>query len=1747
MAANTKNALWIDPKSQFGLNGWIAVPTGSETSTQIVLKIDDLQPFGVRTRLFQKNVTIDGERVSRLKFTAIYPADLFDGRVHAIELINASEGVTLYSATPQFEDLKLRGRNGRKYYGGVHFVAKAGHIEGWIFDRDTPSRPVAVDLNVDGRRAGREFASITTPNMLVGGDERHGFRLQIPNAFVDGAEHRFEVLVDGAPLRAIENTFSVKAPDQSHQIDGIASFYARFETVGFEYLRGFVKTEARGSASLLFYVDDTLVSKKRLDQSLHHGLVEARFKIPDELYDGGRKAFSVRVEADGREKVIHTTSRIMSPKLVDQARVSNLSVADGRLKGKIAIPNDWTLEGEIALFAGDIRVGTSELTARPGGWGEPAEFSFDLTALSATPWQKMGVTTALIQPGAQRLDVLPALFAGTSVSIDGASMTISMAVPLTGRIKIGVQRPNGRERVIEIDCVQSSSIVQHLLEGEAAEANELKISLDGRVVRDNQRTRPPQASEPAAAAPAAVTGTLAPNDRSVVETLRAIALGAPPPADASSRRGKASGAWELAPPHSIVGWAVDLENPARTLVVSVSVDGKECGRRVANRPFQVSPDLKINRGFEIDTTRIDVPAGLRTFEIRFADTKVRLHPDVAAQLVFPGRSSTSSALDELDNLVAEGRIDDAATAATEADLDDASVAARHFAVDALSRRDWCGYDQLVDRLCGALDEDAKAAIKRLKPIVASGDVAALEAVLGALDLPQTYIDRLASRLLDRRTESPDAFPEAYARWIAAAQARRPAGAPPPVVKIVILDLTDEDERTPSQTPGAFPLQVISASTRKALAAEGSLTAAAVTELREAIGAADHVLLLGRPRFAPDGAEAFWPQVAINYTACDVTVIRRDARPTSSPERELDAWSAFVPTSSFDLVAAAAKAVTLGHARGLKRDDAAGKARGELVLISGAPGERVAVSTARLLCFHDFPDDMPLPAAPPGVHVARADWSNQGGLPTPGEIAAAIEAEGEGWNGGVVVLTSKVSYPPEYLFDCLRAFDRSGSGFAFHGLAYDGQTGRFDYDPYEGFVETSAAFLPLGCFAASVLVKGQPTGPRGELRIVTAERPFRIVRSQDFPKREERDAVASDFAGSCSPAEHRAGFNASLRERHHAAYWRFQSQLPPLRLPGVDDEATAALTRLGLRSALHRLANGDVAAARTAMRAFLSRRDVVEATTSTDLQFVLALVRMTGQQDELTAALLPHTPRLVDLHPDLIGPLLENAALVLEPDELAAVLIGCVPGALDQAGAAPAAKLLEISRRFCSETVMIVLLTLIDQSQMRHLLLDPDIQRTVGPMFASEAGPVFELANTRLSRKDLGAAAPNEIKLIAALLELRRADFLTVLNDLILDQKNLLRIARLLRTYTNELRRFGIRGREVDYMNARSIDEALQLALILGDLETAESHIALVSDGAGDQAYADPLQIVYNSTLRRYGALNQALRMWYARLGVAPLTLSGEDVNAVFASVFEDHDLPLAEDKGKVTLICTVYNTEAALLKISLRSMLSQTYRNIEIILVDDASDAEFAEGVAEAAALDPRIRLIRSPRNSGPYHGRNLAIAIATGEYVAIHDGDDIAHPQRIEHQVGTLAREPALEMATTGHLRIDTMGQVQFEHTLELVGDGTMTSMFRRSLFDRVGGFAEVRSRGDVEFRERVRRALGAHVISHTPAPLMFCLASPSSLSNTTAARYGSFLALYRDGFAKRVVRSFIDDEPCGSEDAPLLIPYPLRPTTPR
>ena len=97
----------------------------------------------------------------------------------------------------------------------------------------------------------------------------------------------------------------------------------------------------------------------------------------------------------------------------------------------------------------------------------------------------------------------------------------------------------------------------------------------------------------------------------------------------------------------------------------------------------------------------------------------------------------------------------------------------------------------------------------------------------------------------------------------------------------------------------------------------------------------------------------------------------------------------------------------------------------------------------------------------------------------------------------------------------------------------------------------------------------------------------------------------------------------------------------------------------------------------------------------------------------------------------------------------------------------------------------------------------------------------------------------------------------------------------------------------------------------------------------------------------------------------------------------------------ISVIVSVYNIQNYVEK-SVQSICNQTYKNLEIILVDDGATDSSGKICDELAARDSRVKVIHKP-NGGLSSARNEGVKIATGEYIAFVDGDDwIASPDAI-------------------------------------------------------------------------------------------------------------------------------------------------------
>lgn len=109
----------------------------------------------------------------------------------------------------------------------------------------------------------------------------------------------------------------------------------------------------------------------------------------------------------------------------------------------------------------------------------------------------------------------------------------------------------------------------------------------------------------------------------------------------------------------------------------------------------------------------------------------------------------------------------------------------------------------------------------------------------------------------------------------------------------------------------------------------------------------------------------------------------------------------------------------------------------------------------------------------------------------------------------------------------------------------------------------------------------------------------------------------------------------------------------------------------------------------------------------------------------------------------------------------------------------------------------------------------------------------------------------------------------------------------------------------------------------------------------------------------------------------------------------------------VTVAMSVYNVEKFVDQ-AIKSIFQQTYRNIDFLIIDDASSDKTYEIAEYRAKEDCRIRLLKQPKNMGLSASRNLAIREAKGKYIIMLDGDDLFDPRMIETAVGKAEKNNA-------------------------------------------------------------------------------------------------------------------------------------------
>jgi len=216
---------------------------------------------------------------------------------------------------------------------------------------------------------------------------------------------------------------------------------------------------------------------------------------------------------------------------------------------------------------------------------------------------------------------------------------------------------------------------------------------------------------------------------------------------------------------------------------------------------------------------------------------------------------------------------------------------------------------------------------------------------------------------------------------------------------------------------------------------------------------------------------------------------------------------------------------------------------------------------------------------------------------------------------------------------------------------------------------------------------------------------------------------------------------------------------------------------------------------------------------------------------------------------------------------------------------------------------------------------------------------------------------------------------------------------------------------------------------------------------------------------------------FAADGLFPPLASGIDEPTALAAFAEVR--PPDSVEGPLISVVMAAKDAAATIGVAIDSLLAQTWRNLEVLVIDDRSTDStlaVAHGLAER---DARLRILLNERAPGAYGARNTGLSAARGVFIALHDADDWAHPQRFERQMRTLGQDKGMTLCR--HFRVDLAGRPLCPRVFPFVRLSPITAVARADAFATIGAFDEVSVGADSEWLARFDTRFGRRAAPRT------------------------------------------------------------------
>jgi hypothetical protein len=1627
---------------------------------------------------------------------------------------------------------------------------KGLRVSGWAWDQEKPTEPATLTFQVDGKalfrtrcdRPRKDAASVGAPS------ERVGFNCSLPLHVLDGQRHHIALLNSDGSIAVereiVTDRFRISADGQPEAF-GCLERGRGAQVSGWAVLRSAdTPSVIEAPAKISIFVDDRLqaVVAPSTQVAVEGALrdVGFEFRLPARFWDGSPHTIeAVIMSAAGAMSVgrlvLPPQAAPENPRAVGEVFGARGTAIQGRLA-----PGMISRDAELVLKVGGVE------TARSRS-GADGSFEIDVAGHATSDWLTQTVAVEIFP------DQLVLAYAGHHLVSDAISITIlrETGTEISGTIESGVALVGellitamaGGIAVGSWSSVCTSPVntiaFSLNLEEPLPQDTEAKLVLNGievRQVRSQLLSATPAPAEPRD--PRTPARLVDPSDPGVALALERLVVARSDRAPAHDPlQPPVSGSWRFVPPGCIEGWAIDLATPERPLKVELWLENELAGVATARDlalPIGAGVACEVGIGFSLDLQ--PGHRQRRLIALKVAGSDIALPGPASVWMsdtaLEPGITpeTEASLVAEAEGHVKAGKLALAlVTLSDPAAARSRRIAERAAILNAALRTDWHGHAKVLEDHRGLVGEDLRQILEDHSRSRASGSPKKRSS-----DQLKLLGYGAFAGLLDDAPARDEAGPStSHLLWLSLQSLpRKSLRLEPGLSRLSYVQKVIDWDELDGHLIG-FLGELARSGCQVHLAAPDPAAQPAEAKLQEL--QRHGIRMLPPLDEGRSGSEELRP----------VTVIAQEPRLYSVEAlsflpglMEAGHVPDFRAIEVSDYTRSAEALAIIGTMRDDRTVALHGASHAQLAPIIAGSGQEAVPATEpafavtglsparstspRCHVIHDLDDPGALPLLPRAATIHHLETDQSGRFQDQDRLRQIVE--GIAADVPVVLISKHLEYPADYLRHLVRLHRsfRSNSSLSTAPIEYAELNEEFSFSSPASNKNTHIALAASSCMRADQLRSALALAPlRSPLDLILLpDRPLRTLSLLGTEKASHNsatlEAIRTRLSGSVDARQ--LGFAAlALRSRglDPLASYDPDKQKETRLLALARSQAIPASDLLGasgeelLQIALTSASEADAV---NVLMCMVTNSQWLSSATGRNIEVMLRAAAELGVQAEVAAVLAPLIPECVSRAPEQTIQLFNLMATSLNMTDLSSLVLATAHIALLGSAVRPAARLLDVCRRFCPPSTLLMLLLMVDRSSHRALLNDPKELEAIGGALLRASIWEFVLPQTGLTFDHFRRHAPLNRLLIASILDGSPLDFGRLLRQFLAQGGAARDLVLLLRTYSAELTKLLRDGPVPDYRSLVPPEYLLSVAALLDD-RTYIREALQSAEPIGDR---DVDMIVAATYTGDFGPFNNLSRALWKSHDVDPVELTGSSISEVFASV-EASCKPSerAVHSGKVSVIMTVFEPDLALLEKSIASILEQTYQDLEILLVDDASEIVDGEQIAQVAQVDPRIRHVRLSRNGGPYVARNRALQMSNGMFVAIQDGDDYSHPQRLAKQVEVFSRSSAIQMCTASHVRIDALGRLQYEHNFHIYGDGTMTSMFRKSVFDDIGGFAPVRTRGDVEFREHLKRSYGKHAIVHLDCPLQFCYASPSTLSNTAAQSHPDYLRLYRSNVA--------------------------------